>query len=153
VLKKYENLPDADRVVRCVGWTKLRRDGEDNDRVIGFLGIAFQRNPDHDGLSVNWLEHFPDEETRVRDCVWAFRSARTVGPKAAFAIGMVGKIKETAAAHGAKVRIIYDPQEGEPAHSEVRQLPRDDMILLDALAQDAFTEMVLNSEIGPQPAG
>src|ERR1700712_3895951 len=58
VLKKYENLPDQDHVVRCVGWTKLRRDGEDNDRVIGFLGTAFQRNPDHDGLSVNWLEYF-----------------------------------------------------------------------------------------------
>ena len=76
-----------------------------------------------------------------------------MGPKGAFAIGIVGRIKETAAAHGAKVRIIYDPKEGEPAHSEIRQLSRDDVILLDALAQDAFAEMVLNSEIGPQPTG
>ena len=151
MLRKNANLPDEDHVMRYVGWNNLRRDGDDNDRVIGFLPEAFRRRPEEEVLSVNWLEFFPEPATRVRDCVWVLRKAMRARPKSAFAIGNVSKIKGTCYAHGAKIRILYEPEEGEPAHSAIRHLPRDDLMLLAALADDAFSEIVRNAEIPLQP--
>jgi hypothetical protein len=144
-------LPDQDHVVRHVPWAKLRRDGDDN--VLGFLPAAFERRPDEESLSVNWLECecFLEPTTRVRDCIWAMRKARKAGGKSAFAIGNVGKIKATCLEQGQKVRIVHEPKDGEPAHAGIRRLPRDDLKLLAALAEDAFVEMVRNGDIADQP--
>jgi hypothetical protein len=146
---KITNLPDQDRVMRHVPWKKLRRDGDDN--VLGFLPTAFELRPDEDSLSVNWIEYFPDPATRVRDCIWAMRRARKAGGQSAFAIGNVGKIKDTCLKQGYRVRIVHEPNDNEPAHSAIRRLPRDDLTLLAALADDAFVEMVRNTDISVQP--
>lgn len=138
-------MPDEDHVMRNVPWSRLRRDEDDN--VLGFLPEAFQLRPDEEWLSVNWMEFFTDPVTRVRDAVWAMRKSRDIGAKSAFAIGNVGKIKHTCLAHGAKIRIVYEPEENNPAHSGIRRLPRDDLILLEALANDAFADMVKNADI------
>lgn len=145
------NLPDSHHFMRHVSWARLLKDEADENKVIGFLPHAFERRPDEDGLSGNWMECFADPATRTRDCVWAMRKALNVRPKGAFAIGNVGKIKATGEAHGATVRIVHDPQPGQPAHAEVRRLPRDDLALLEALATDAFTEIVRNSEVELEP--
>jgi hypothetical protein len=145
---KIINLPDQDRVMRHVPWKKLRRDGDDN--VLGFLPQAFERRPDEDSLSVNWIEYFSDPTTRVRDCIWAMRKARKAGGQSAFAIGNVGQIKDTCLKRGHKVRIVHEPKDSEPAHSAIRRLPPDDLTLLAALAEDAFAEMVRNADIPNQ---
>lgn len=144
---KITNLPDNDHVMRYVPWGRLRRDGDDN--VLGVLPQAFQLRPDELSLSVNWVEFFSDPVTRVRDCVWAMRRARSAGTKSAFAIGNVAKIKDTCLKHGFKVRIVHEPKDNEPAHSAIRRLPPDDLTLLAALAEDAFSEMIRNTDIPP----
>lgn len=149
--KKITNLPDEDHVMRHVPWKKLRRDEDDN--VLGFLPQAFELRPDEEALSVNWVEFFSDPATRVRDSVWAMRKARDAGGKSAFGIGNVGKIKETCLARGIRVRILHEPRGNEPAHAGIRRLPPDDLTLLAALAEDAFTEMVRNADIPSQPEG
>ncbi len=158
MLKKNDPLPDKDRIVRNVPWKRLLRDDEEN--VLGFLGIAFElrRNETtstgfEQSLSVNWLEYFTDPETRIRDCVWAMRKARKLGSKSAFAVGQVGKVKQVCLERGLKVRVIYEPEDGNLSHAGIRRLPPNDLSLMDALATEAFAsaEMVLNSDIPKEP--
>ena len=142
------NLPDDHHVMRHVPWGRLRRDDADN--VIGFLSQAFALKPDEESLSVNWLEYFGgDRKTNIRDSVLEFRRALTsIGRKSAFGIAHVKKIKDTCSATaGVKVRVVYEPSRKNPAHSGIRPLPLDDLTLLDALAADAFSELVQNSDV------
>lgn len=143
---KITNLPDDDHVMRYVPWGKLRRDGDDN--VLGFLGEAFKLRPDENSLSVNWLEYFEgDRDAKIQASVRTFRRTIKVGTKSAFGIGNVGKIKDVCRTRGASVRIVYEPIDDNQSHSGIRRLPRDDTILLDALAADAFAERIDNRDI------
>jgi hypothetical protein len=145
---KGKNLPDEDEVIRYVPWTRLRKDEDEN--VLGFLPHAFQLRPDEDYLSINWLQyHDGDRETQIRLSVWAIRDTfeKPLGAKSAFAIGNVAQIKKTCQACGSRVRVVHEPEPNNPGHSAIRQLPRDDLTLLEALASDAFTERVNNIDI------
>ena|SRR6266446_7544977 len=143
---KITNLPNEDHVMRYVPWGRLRKDEDDN--VLGFLGDAFKLKPDEDSLSVNWLECFDgDREAKIQASVKTFRNTLTVGTKSAFGIGNVGKIKDVCRANGANVRIVYEPRADNKSHSGIRRLPRDDSTLLDALAADAFVELIHNAAI------
>jgi len=141
------NLPDDHHVMRHVPWGRLRRDDADN--VIGFLSQAFALKPDEESLSVNWLEYFGgDRKTNIRYSVLEFRRTYKVGKKSAFGIANVKQIKDTCSATaGVRVRVVYEPSRKNPAHSGIRRLPRDDLTLLDALAVDAFSELVKNSDV------
>lgn len=144
-MKAQSNLPDDHHVMRYVPWTRLRRDGEDN--VLGFLPQAFQRR-DEEALSVNWLEWFEGERAaQITASVMMFRRSIDVGTKSAFGVGNVGKIKDVCRGCGANVRIVYEPTDDNPAHAGVRRLPRDDLPLLEALATDAFVELIHNTAI------
>lgn len=146
-MEKGANLPDDHHVMRYVPWSKLLKDEDDN--VIGFLAQAFALRPDEESLSVNWLEYFGgDRKTNIRDSVLEFRRIRNPGKKSAFGIASVKKIKDTCSATaGVKVRVVYERSRNNPAHSGIRHLPRDDLTLLDALAADAFSELVKNSDV------
>jgi hypothetical protein len=150
---KGTNLPNEDHVMRYVPWGRLRRDGDDN--VLGFLPQAFQRREDEDYLSVNWLEfHVAERDTEIRLSVWAVRDSfeKPLGAKSAFAIGNVSRIKETCQRAGSRVRIVHEPEPNNPGHSGIRRVPRDDLILLETLAMDVFTERVNNADIPQKPA-
>ncbi len=158
MLKKNDPLPDEDRVVRNVSWTKLLRDEDDN--VLGFLPVAFELKSDEttsngleQSLSVNWLEYFTDPKMRISDCILAMRKARNLGSKSAFAVGQVGRVKQVCLARGFKVRVIYEPEDGNLSHAGIRRLPPNDLSLMDALATEAFlsSEMVMNSDIPKEP--
>ncbi len=143
---KITNLPNEDHVMRYVPWTKLRKD--ENDNVLGFLGEAFKLKLDEPYLSVNWLEHFDGErEVKIQASVKTFRSTLKVGTKSTFGIGNVGRIKEICRARDANVRVVHEPEENNQSHSAIRRLPRDDVMLLDALAADAFLELIHNAAI------
>jgi hypothetical protein len=140
------NLPDKDHVMRYVPWGKLRRDEDDN--VVGFLGEAFKLRPSEDYLSVNWLEYSGgDRQAKIQASVRTFRRTLNVGPKSAFGISNVDKIKEVCRARGHTVRITYEPTDDNLSHSGIRRIPRDDDILFDALATDAFAELIHNAAI------
>ena len=143
---RITNLPNDDHVMRYVPWGKLRRDEDDN--VLGFLGEAFKPKLDEESLSVNWLEYFEGErEAKIQASVKTFRSTLNVRTKSAFGVGNVAKIKEVCRARGATVRIVYEPTDENQSHAGIRRLPREDTMLLDSLAADAFMELVHNSAI------
>jgi hypothetical protein len=52
------------------------------------------------------------------------------------------------------VRIVHEPEDDNKAHAAVRRIPRDDELLLEQLASEAWAEVVLNSAIeeGAEPA-
>jgi hypothetical protein len=148
--QKVANISDDDHVVRHVPWGRLRRDEDDN--VLGFLPQAFERRPDEDALSVGWMEYHEDPATRTRDTILEIRKARTVGGKSAFGIARVGRVKEVCLSAGnVKVRVVHEPLDNWPSHSGIRLLPREDFDLLEALADDAFSEMILNQAVPTQP--
>ncbi|MFZ0590093.1 MAG: hypothetical protein WAM39_06405 [Bryobacteraceae bacterium] len=148
-----KNLPDEDHVMRYVPWTRLLKDEDEN--VLGFLPQAFQLRPEEDYLSVNWLQYYDgNRDTQIRLSVWAIRDTfeKPLGAKSAFAIGNVAQVKKIFQACGSRVRIVHEPVPKNPGHSGIRQLPRDDLTLLEALASDAFTERVNNIDIQLKPA-
>jgi hypothetical protein len=147
---KGQNLPREDHILRLVSPSRLRKD--ENNVVIGVLHTAFERKPDEEGLSVTWLEYFagtrPDQEVAA---VHAMRASNiSPGKNAAFAIGNVGAIVDTCTDCGHKVRIIHWPEPDNKAHAEIRQLPRDDLQLLERLAATVWSATILNNVI---PAG
>jgi hypothetical protein len=143
---KITNLPDEHHVMRYVSWARLRRDEDDN--VLGFLGEAFKLKEKEEYLSVNWLEYFDGErKDKIHLSVKAFRETISVGAKSAFGIGNVAKIKEICRMNGVSVRIVYEPMKDNPSHSGIRRLPRDELSLFEALAADAFADLVQNAAI------
>ena len=145
---KGQNLPAEHHIVRLVSYGRLLKDQDGNP--IGISFAAFQRNPEHDGLSVTWLEYFAGERPqRIERAVRAIRASLTVGGKAGFAIGQVAAIAKTCEDRHQRVRIIHWPEDDNKAHAEVRQLPRDDQELLEDLATGSWSELVLNASIPP----
>lgn len=144
-------LPPEFHIVRHASWTKLRKDDNDPERVIGVLGEAFKMRPVDTYLSTTALEYFPGDRQRKITCaVQAMRaSSLTIPSKSGFAIGNISKISEAAATKEYKLRILHEPADDNKAHVAVRRFPPDDMELFELLAADAWSEVVLNSAIAP----
>ena len=144
-LKKNDLIPDGDHVVRHVPWKSLRKDAEDN--VLGVLPQGFQLREGEDGLSLSRLEHFGENrEEQLKEVTNAIRESKTsksIGKKSALAIGNTLDIKEVCRKNGKSIRIVYRPSTPNPSHCEIKGLPREDVALLHALADEAFKETIL----------
>lgn len=147
--KKNSKIPINNHVIRYVPWTKLRKD--ENDNVIGILGEAFKLRDNEKSLSAAWLEYFqyPIRNDQIIAAVQAMRASRlAVKPNSGFAIGKVDDIQSTCIARNVKnVRIVYSPSNDNEAHVAVKSLPGDDSDLLELLASEAWTELILNKNI------
>lgn len=145
-------LSPEHHIVRNVPWAKLRKDENDPEKVIGVLGEAFKTRPSETTLSTTWLEYFAG--TRPEKICGAIRAMRAskleIKTKSGFAIGNVGNIAAVAADHNYSIRVLHEPEDDNKAHVAVRRWPRDDMVLFELLAADAWSEFVLNKDI---PAG
>lgn len=143
MLGKGQKLPDEDEVMRHVSWARLKRD--ENDIVVGFYPSAFD---DPLGCSVNWLQYFAgDRETKIVRSVEMFRVTRGVGPKHAFGIAAVKRIKDVCGEFGVAVKIVYLPEDENKSHAEIQRIPPENFELLAALADEAFTTLIKNSDI------
>jgi len=139
-------LPDQDCVIRYVSPARLRRDEDGN--ILGFLPQAFALRDGEESLSVNWPGIYDgDHEASTKEVIWELRAANEIRRNSAFGIGSVGNIKEACKNNGAAVKIVYDPRKGIPSHSLIRNLPRDNPELLDALANDVFCDLVRNVDV------
>src|SRR6266436_2913290 len=104
-------LPPEHHVVRYVPWARLRK--TDEDEVVGVLGKAFKLRPEEDYLSATWLEYFrgSSRETNVASSVRTIRASNIdVRPKSGFAIGNVGRVRDTCLADSRrhKIRTIHE---------------------------------------------
>lgn len=134
--------------MRYVAPSRLRKD--ENNNVIGILGAAFQLREDEEGLSTTWIEYFPGtHQQQVEDAVHILRSSIIVRPKSGFAIGKVADILSACNLRKMpkKTKIIYMPTPNNTAHAEVRSMPYEDQELLDLLAAETWSELIMNANI------
>lgn len=143
-------LPADHHVVRYVPWARLRK--TEDDVVIGVLGMAFKLRENEDYLSATWME-FAQEPTRRANLEGAVKIIRAsnidVRPKSGFAIGNVGKVKDIclADARRHKIRTIHQREDDNEAHVALRGWPQDNDDLLELVAEEPWSEVVLNTEI------
>ncbi|GAW87326.1 conserved hypothetical protein [Bathymodiolus platifrons methanotrophic gill symbiont] len=158
-LKKNSPIPDDNHIARHIPWNKLRKDMDDN--VLGVLGEAFKLKPKEKYLSATLLEYFPGTYTdQIESVVREVRKYYHVKPKSHFAIGKVEDIHTLCQEkRKLKLRIVSFPTTTKlladgasyknESHVSVKQLPQDDMELLEFLATDVWNYLVLNSSISP----
>ena len=156
-MAKGDSLPDQDHVTR---WIKPRFVGKNDDgsvivdkagRPSMIFPHAFEMREDEESLSITWLEHFGGtlgiQLPLAADAVRTTTQSGTLKDKSGFAIGLVSHIKEAGSKHGAKLRVIEDPINGNSGHSEVRRYPRSADLLYSELAGDTFSLRYLYGEI------
>lgn len=151
---KNQRLQPDNHVVRYVPFGKLRRD--ENDIPVGVLWTAFKLRNNEPYLSTTWLEYFAGSKSeQITGAIRAVRASRLgVTPKSGFAIGRVGAIAATCAERNHRIRIVHEPEDDNKAHAAVRRMPRDDDELLELLAAEKWSELILNANIpdGAEPA-
>ena len=116
---------------------------------IGILGAAFRLRDGERDLSATWLEHCGDARpANVHAAVNIIRKS-SISPtaKSGFAIGQVEPISAACLTHGAKLRIIHEPEDDNVAHAAVHRWPEDDDQLYEEIAADIWNELVLNSSV------
>src|SRR5262245_54644027 len=114
-----KSLPDEDHVVRHLQPKDIDRESDPN-RVQCFPQ-AFALRPGEPYLSSSWLEYFAGgDDVCLAAVALAVASTRTVRRTHAFAIGNVGRVREACADHGSKVRVLHEPEPGNPAHAAIR---------------------------------
>jgi hypothetical protein len=133
------------RVVRYVPWAKLRKDEDDN--VIGVLGVAFKLRPGEPYLSATWVEYFRSPDPVVDAIITIRGSEIDVRPKSGFAVGAVHRIDEECKLRRRRIRFVHEASEDNKAHAALRGWPEDDDELLECLAEDAWSHTILNSSI------
>jgi len=106
-----EYIPAEHSIVRCVTWSKLRKDADDN--VVGIFAAAFKMRDDENELSANWLDHFEgDRPTKLTALLAVLRKSKyKPSPKSGLAIGIAGEISEAAKRCNASIRIIHAPED------------------------------------------
>ena len=144
-----ERIPDSDHIVRHVPWSKLRKDEDDN--VLGVLGEAFRRREGEDTLSVNWVEYFDGEPAQQRiatvQCMRGSELRIRPNSKCGYAIGNVGLIADVCRERSGRIRVIHEPVDSNEGHADVRRLPRDNDGLLDLLAADVWSGLLMNTDV------
>ncbi len=151
-MKSGDKLPDDHHIIRRIPFAKLRKD--ENDNIIGVLFEAFKLRHNEQTLSATYLEYFPgSKKEQIKRAVWAIRASNlSVTSRSGFAIGNVNAIHTACKNRNHKIRIVYEPEDDNKAHSSVRRLPRDDTDLLELLAAETWSELVLNKDIKPGEA-
>jgi hypothetical protein len=138
-------LKPEHRVVRYVPWAKLRKDEDDN--VLGVLGVAFKLRPSEVYLSATWVDYFQSADPVV-DAILTIRASDiNVRPKSGFAVGVVERIDGECKSRKHKIRYIHEACKHNAAHTALRGWPKDDDELFECLAEDAWGTTLLNSSI------
>lgn len=136
-------------IVRYVPWAKLRKDADEN--VLGVLGAAFKLREGENFLSATWAEYFSGthEECLVA-AVWAIRRSKiSVKPRSGFAVGNVARVRDACLSdrRPSRVRFIHEREPDNEAHAALRGWPIDNDDLLELIAEDPWSLVMLNKDI------
>lgn len=141
-------LPPEDHIARHIKPSLIQRD-EDTKAVVGIFPEAFALREGERDLSMNWLEFFSgsriEQLRQVRGHI-----ELTLTPRHGFGVLRVAAFADACVAQGAKVRIIHEPTDGNPAHSSVHRYPRDNHELAAILANLAGNDLTLVADL-PTP--
>jgi len=136
-------------VVRYVPWARLRKNEDDN--IVGVLGVAFRLRDGVEFLSATWAEYFAGVHAdQVNAAIRTIRSSKVdVRPRSGFAIGNVERIRDVCLADKKKlkIRFIHEREDDNEAHAALRGWPGDSDDLLDLIAEDVWNTLVLNKDV------
>lgn len=122
---------------------------ENTKAAIGIFPEAFSLREGERDLSVSWLEYFSgDRMQRLRQVI--DHAELELNPRHGFATLQVGIFADICAAHSAKVRIIHEPTDGNPAHSSVHRYPRENQELVAVLANLASQHLTVVGDLQSQ---
>jgi len=140
-------LPDGATVARYVGYSKLRRDADDNP--VGVLHTAFELRPNEEYLSAAHLDHFDGVRSEKLSALKAAYDPHPLQlkPNGAFALGEVAAIKTACASFARPVRIVNAPSAKLDCYVQVRQFKSDLIDLLNLLADEAWCDFVVVKDI------
>lgn len=131
-VKKGQDLPETNHVIRHVTSGKLRRDDARN--ILGVRWDGLQPKA-HEGLSVNWLEfHDGAMVDKVKAAFDLMSSKRNFKRGDVLAKMNVGTTRHAAESSGKKIRVVYAPIDGNHGHAEIRNMPSEDEGFLDIIA-------------------
>jgi hypothetical protein len=139
------HLPSDDHIARHIKPRLVKKD-EVTKNAIGVFPEAFALREGERDLSVNWLEFFPGDETEQLRQVIRHTELK-LNARHGFGILQVGQFSNVCAIHGAKVRIIHERTDGNPAHASVHRYPRDNDHLSAVLANMAGRHLVLVGDV------
>lgn len=134
-------------------WVKPKHQHINDDGSVVVLPQAFEmRDNDRGKLSVNWLEYFKStHQDNIEKSVHAFRKHMgKIAKSSIFANGNVGNLKAVCDELGhKKVEVDHNVESDapNPAHCSILRLPENDATVMQKLAGEVFTEIVLNSAI------
>ena len=95
-----------------------------------------------------WLEYFDgDQQFQIKESIRELKSVQDIRKSSAFGVAKVSSVKNVCINNKLTVKIVYTPRDKILSHSEIRQLPMDDLLIQEALAYEAFTKLIPNSEI------
>ena len=141
-LRRGQDLPEADHVLRHVSSGRLRRDADRN--VVGIRGDGLLPKRG-EGLSTNWLEFTEGSEAeQISAAIAMMANGLQIRRTAVLAKINVGKFRALAEGEGYRIRVVYDPispsedEGGNEGHAEIRHLPDDNDELFDLLATDGI---------------
>jgi hypothetical protein len=134
-------LPREHHIARYIRARMLMREIVDGtQRIIGVHPSAFALRDVEKNLSVDWMEHYEGSKLeKLRRIV--NHAELELKPRDAYGVLQVGGVSDACAERGARVRIIYDPTVGNPAHSSIHQYPRDNTELFAVLAEMASSDV------------
>lgn len=143
-LRRGQDIPQADHVLRHVGPSKLRRD--ENRNVVGVRGDAFKARA-NEGLSVNWLEFVQGTEVhQVAECLKMMQTGLSIKKSSVLAKINVETFRALSHQEGYRIRVVYDPLDENEGHSEIRHLPSENDELLDMLADQGIVRHISCAE-------
>jgi hypothetical protein len=146
------NLDPEHHFVRHVSSSRLKRRDDGVGPVYGVFPDAFQMRTTERELSGSWLEFFPDpHQHRLEQSAAAIAKMLKVKRRDGFAVANVEKIHTACDQMGARVRVQHEPSKDNhnPAYATIRNLPRDNLALLQLLANDACIEVHVASDLLP----
>lgn len=146
-----DDLPNDSRVVRFVAYGRMEKD--ENDNFLRPLPAAFAMRDDEQELSVTWCEYFAGTHDQTLRCaVEAIRSSRMVGNMACFCVASASETIATIQRLGGTGRAIYLPEDDNPAHAGITGIDPENGLLLQALANDVWSEYLTKTMADALPA-
>jgi len=148
-------IDEAQCLLRYVAPARLRRD-EDNN-VVGVLPEAFALRPAKGNqpaekyLSATWVGYFAGiRNDQIAQAVRAVRASNLkVKTTSGFAAGTVKDITGGCESMNIKIRVLHEPEDDNKAHSAVRGWPMENEELLALMANELWSEVVLNADVPP----
>ena len=119
---------------------------EGTNAPVGIFPEAFALRPGERDLSVCWMEYFKGDKYEQLKQV-AEHAELKLNPRHGYGTIGVGTLMQACENHGAKVRIIHEPTDGNPCHSSVHRYPRDNDELKALLANIAGDNLTLVGDL------